>query len=129
MKRSLDVPLAAVQGLWLKTTIRMPPQATGMTTGTVGTPLAGDILRVAVLGDSTAAGCGVERLNESFTSWLALELSSRRQRPVQWQVVGQFGATARRVRHRLLAQVEGEVDVAVLLVGGNDAMGGRRPEA
>ncbi|MBY8871771.1 SGNH/GDSL hydrolase family protein [Micromonospora sp. PLK6-60] len=124
----MDLPIATMQGLWLKATIKIAPPAAGPTTGTVGTTTARQPLRVAVLGDSTAAGCGVDNHDESFTGWLARELTARTLRPVQWQVVGQFGATARRIRYRLLSQIGEDLDAAVLLAGGNDVMGGRHPD-
>ncbi|MFD2081648.1 Lysophospholipase L1 [Actinopolymorpha cephalotaxi] len=125
MMKALDRPIATMQGLWLKTTIKMAPPAAGPTTGTVGTSMTRRPYRVAVLGDSTAAGCGVDNHDESFTGWLARELTARTQRPVQWQVIGQFGATARRIRYRLLSQTGEELDAAVLLAGANDVMSGR----
>ena len=127
MTKRLRAPVAAVQGMWLRSKTRMAPPATGPTCGTVGTTTRTP-LRIAVLGDSTAAGCGVDVHDAGFTGSLARELSARTQRPVQWQVVGQFGATARRIRHRLLPQVGEDLDVAVLLAGGNDVMNGRDPE-
>ena len=123
----LLLPVAAAQGMWLRSTIRMAPPATGPTSGTVGTT-SRTPLSVAVLGESTAAGCGVESHDIGFTGWLARAIAGRTQRPVQWQVVGQFGATARRLRYRLLPQLGEDLDVAVLLAGGNDTMSGRSPD-
>jgi lysophospholipase L1-like esterase len=112
--------------MWMRSTIKMAPPATGPTSGTVGTTF-GTPLRIAVVGESTAAGCGVDNHDDGFTGCLAREVTARTQRPVQWQVVGQFGATARRIRYRLLPQLDEDFDVAVLLAGGNDVMSGRRP--
>jgi lysophospholipase L1-like esterase len=84
-------------------------------------------LRIAVVGESTAAGCGVDAHDDGFPGCLAREITARTQRPVQWEVVGQFGATARRIRYRLLPQVGEDLDLAVLLAGGNDVMTGRDP--
>jgi lysophospholipase L1-like esterase len=119
--------VARLQGMWLRSTIRMAPPAGGPSSGSVGT-VTGPPLRIAVLGDSTAAGCGVDVHAAGFTGSLARELGARTRRPVQWQVVGQFGATARRIRYRLLPQVGADLDVAVLLAGGNDVMSGREPD-
>ena len=66
--------------------------------------------------------------DEGFTGSLAREITARTQRPVEWQVAGQRGATARRIRYRLLPQVGEDLDAAVLLAGGNDVMGLRSPE-
>jgi lysophospholipase L1-like esterase len=112
--------------MWLRSTVKPAPPATGATTGTVGTT-ARPPLRIAVVGDSTAAGCGVRTHDEGFPGSLAREIAARTLRPVEWQVAGQFGATARRIRYRLLPQVGEDLDVAVLLAGGNDVMSGRTP--
>lgn len=122
--RRLDLPVAAVQGRWLRATIKMAPPAAGPTTGTSGAG-AGLPVRLAVLGESTAAGCGVRNHDEGFTGSLAREIAARTRRSVEWQVAGQFGATARRVRHRLLPQLGTDLDAAVLLAGGNDVLSGR----
>jgi lysophospholipase L1-like esterase len=119
--------IAIMQAMWQKATIKMAPPAAGPTSGTVGSSKCRPPLRLAVLGDSTAAGCGVDNHNESFTGWLAREMAARTLRPVQWHVVGQFGATARRIRYRLLPQLGEDLDIAVLLAGGNDVMSGRAP--
>jgi lysophospholipase L1-like esterase len=110
----------------MRSTIRMAPPATGPTSGTVGTT-SRTPLRIAVVGESTAAGCGVDNHDDGFTGCLAREVTARTQRPVQWQVVGRFGATARRIRYQLLPQLDEDFDVAVLLAGGNDVMSGRSP--
>ena len=125
--KKLQLPVVAMQGMWLRSTIKFDPPATGPTHGTMGRT-ARPPLRIAVLGESTAAGCGVHTHDEGFTGSLARELSARTLRPVEWQVTGQFGATARRIRHRLLPQLSGDLDAAVLLAGGNDVMTRRSPD-
>ena len=125
--RRLQLPIAAVQGMWLRSTIKLAPPAPGPTTGRAGTGTR-PALRIAVVGDSTAAGCGVNSHDEGFAGSLAREIATRTQRPVEWQVAGQFGATARRIRHRLLPEVTDDLDAAVLLAGGNDVMGRRTPD-
>jgi len=106
---------------------KLAAPATGPTSGIVGA-VSGAPLRIAVVGDSTAAGSGVESHDEGFAGCLAHELNMRTGRSVQWQVVGQFGATARRIRYRLLPQLGEDLDVAVLLAGGNDVMNERSPD-
>ncbi|MER7894479.1 SGNH/GDSL hydrolase family protein [Micromonospora sp. NPDC094482] len=123
----LLLPVAAAQGLWMRRTVKMAPPAAGPTSGRVATH-AGQPLDLVVLGDSTAAGCGVGNHQDGFAANLAGVLSTRTGRPVHWKVVGEFGATARRIRYRLLPQVGDEFHVAVLLAGGNDVMARRSPE-
>jgi lysophospholipase L1-like esterase len=125
--KRLELPVVAVQGMWMRSTIKPAPPATGSTSGTVGTT-SGAPLRIAVVGESTAAGSGVDNHDEGFTGCLAREINARTQRPVQWQVAGQFGATARRIRYRLVPQLGVDLNVAVLLAGGNDVMSRRSPD-
>lgn len=122
----LQLPVAVVQGMWLRRAMKPAPPATGPTRGTAGTP-SSPPLRIAVVGDSTAAGCGVGRHADGFAGCLAREITERTQWPVQWQVAGQFGATARRIRYRLLPQLGDDHNVAVLLAGANDVMSRRSP--
>lgn len=123
----LLMPLVAVQGLWVRSTFTLAEPVDDRVTGTVG---GGDgaPLRVAVLGESTAAGSGVDSHDDGFAGALAGLLAASTGRPVDWEVAAQFGATARRVRHRLLPRLTGSYDVAVLLAGANDVLT-RRPPA
>ena len=122
----ISLPVAAVQGLWLRATIRPAAPASGPNTGTVGT-YPHPPLRVTVVGDSTAAGSGAQTHDEGFAGSLARALSTRVGQPVRWRAVGQFGATAGRIRHRLLPQLDAGLHAVVLLAGGNDVMSRRTP--
>jgi lysophospholipase L1-like esterase len=123
----LLLPIVAVQGMWVRSSIKFASPATGPTSGTVG-DAAGPPARIAVLGESTAAGCGVDTHDDGFPGCLARELAARTHRPVTWEVVGQHAATARRTRYRLLPQLGENLTVAVLLAGANDVLS-RRPPA
>ncbi|QKW10107.1 SGNH/GDSL hydrolase family protein [Streptomyces sp. NA04227] len=125
---ALLMPLIAVQGLWVRATTERLPEAQGPCEGTVGEDTSGTPMRVAVLGESTAAGCGADSHDEGFPGSLARALSTQHDCPVGWEVVGQHGATARRVRHRLLPQLGEGFDLAVLLAGANDVLNRRTPE-
>ncbi|MFF2654984.1 SGNH/GDSL hydrolase family protein [Streptomyces sp. NPDC058045] len=103
------------------------PEADGPRTGTSGGDLPGTPMRVAVLGDSTAAGCGADTHDEGFPGGIARSLSARQGRPVAWEVVGSRGATSRRIRFRLLPELGEGYDLALLLAGVNDVLGRRSP--
>ncbi|GAB3706986.1 SGNH/GDSL hydrolase family protein [Mariniluteicoccus flavus] len=119
--------VAAAQGVRVRRSVEMLPEAAGPTRGVVSGGASGTgALRVAVIGESTAAGCGAATHDDGFAGAFARELARRESRSVEWQVAGQHGATTRRVRHRLLDRVDREVDVAVLLIGVNDVLT-RRP--
>jgi lysophospholipase L1-like esterase len=123
----LLVPIVAVQGIWMRSTIEMASPAAGPTSGTVGDPFRPP-MRIAVVGESTAAGCGVDTHDDGFPGCLARELAARTRRPVRWEVVGQFGATARRIRYRLQPRLGANLNVAVLLAGANDVLTRRTPQ-
>lgn len=88
----LLLPVVAVQGMWVRSTFTMASPAAGPTDGTVG-DASGPRVRIAVVGESTAAGCGVDTQDDGFPGCLARELAARTGRPVSWEVAGQFGAT------------------------------------
>lgn len=125
----LLLPIAAAQGRRVRSRTELLPPASGPTHGTTAADeISGSPMRLGVLGESTAAGCGVNTHEEGFAGRLARELSGRTGRPVSWEVVGQHGATARRIRYRLMPQFGEDLDVAVLLAGVNDVLTRRRPD-
>ncbi|UNK70990.1 SGNH/GDSL hydrolase family protein [Microbacterium sp. H1-D42] len=117
----LLMPLVAVQGRRARSQIEVLPEAGGPTTGRTNDGV-GEGLRVIVVGESTAAGCGAATHEEAFAGEFARALSGRRDKPVQWTVQGRHGATIRRVRYRMLPDLDTPVDVAVLLIGVNDVL-------
>lgn len=42
-----------------------------------------------------------------------------------WRTVGKLGATARRVRYRMIGDINDRPDVLIVCVGGNDMLAGR----
>ncbi|WP_433887861.1 SGNH/GDSL hydrolase family protein [Streptomyces sp. CA-111067] len=126
----LLLPVVAFQGIRVRSTTEVLPPAAGPARGTAGDGAAGTPLRLAVLGESTAAGCGAGSHDLAFPGLMARELAARTGRPVSWEVVGQYGATARRIRLELLPRLPaagGRLDVAVLLSGVNDVLTRRSP--
>jgi lysophospholipase L1-like esterase len=133
------LPVIAAQGLYVRYSTEVLPPAGGPTTGTCpdarrsgafgteGPEAGGEPVRIAVLGESTAAGCGVDGHDDGFTGHFARELSERAGRPVEWSVWGRHGATLRRIRYRLLPEVGSGLRVAVLLAGVNDVLARRSP--
>ena len=121
----LGTLLVAAEGFWVRRRREVLPPAEGETSGRIGDTPAAEPLRVAVLGESTAAGCGVTTHHEGFAGSLARRIFELTQRPVLWEVVGQHGATARRIRHRLVPQLRARYDLVVLLAGANDVLSRR----
>lgn len=122
------MPVVVAQGMRVRYSTQTLPPAAGPTTGTFGDEGTRPPLRLAVLGESTAAGCGVQTHDEGFAGQMARELATREGRSVAWEVVGRDAATARRIRHRLLPDLSKNLDVAVLLAGVNDVLSRRSPQ-
>lgn len=121
----LQAPVVLAQGLWVRLRTEVLPVANGATSGMVGDAMATEPWRIAVLGESTAAGCGVETHEEGFAGAFARALSRSSRRSVAWDVVGEHGATARRIRYRLLQRLPDGYDLAILLAGANDVLARR----
>ncbi|MFB4314410.1 SGNH/GDSL hydrolase family protein [Actinomadura sp. 21ATH] len=125
---ALLLPVIAVQGAWVRLRTERLPEAGGPAEGRTGTG-DGAPLRVAVLGESTAAGCGVGTHEEGFAGCLARELAERSGRPVSWEAAGRNSVTSDVIRRELLPRVGKDLDVAVLLAGVGDVLHLRSPAA
>jgi len=113
----LGLPVLLTQGLRVRRDTLRLPDADGLT-GAAG---EGEPLNLVVLGDSVAAGVGVDHHRDTLAGQLARRLATSRSRAVTWQVVALTGATAGDVlglarRHAALASA----DVVVVSVGVND---------
>ena len=113
------LPLMALQGRRVRRTTPLLPEAGGPAQGR--TSGSGEPLRMLVLGESTAAGCGVSVHADALAGQLAATLTEQLRRPVAWRVVGRNGVTAKVTRQNLLPLVPLEpVDLAVIVLGVND---------
>jgi len=76
-------------------------------------------LRVAILGDSTAAGYGVQDHSATPGVRLALGISAIANRPVQLTTVAVVGAQSTSL-HKQLALLPTSLDLAIIMIGAND---------
>lgn len=107
----LLAPIVLAQATRLRRTTPLVPAPDGERVGGTGK------LRLVVVGDSTAVGTGAESLDDALPGRLGKLLGAR------WRVVGRNGATAADVlRDHIDEAAGGPADVAVLMVGWNDAM-------
>ena len=125
--RGLFTAVALGQGLWLRGRIEVLPPAAGPVTGSTGSAEDAARISVVILGESTAAGCGVDSHEDGFAGSFAATIAERTGHAVDWTVVGESGATSRRIRHKLMPRLSGRYDVAVLLAGANDVLQRRDP--
>ena len=103
---------------------RMPtlPEAGGERSGLEHGADATDLLRLLVVGDSTAAGVGVAHMRDALPPQLAAILAERRGCTVAWTVSARTGATASFTARDLVPGAPFEQDISVVLVGVNDAL-------
>ena len=93
-----------------------PPDATGW----YGRGRPGPALKVALLGDSSAAGYGVERVEETPGAQLASGLAERADRRVYLRSFAVVGARSADLDGQVGKALPIEPDVAVVLIGAND---------
>ncbi|MGX1130582.1 lysophospholipase L1-like esterase [Streptomyces glaucescens] len=108
------------------------PEAAGDGTGT--TEGKEPALRLAVLGDSVAAGVGAAHHGEAMAGHLALALSQLTGRAVDWRVTAKAGATLATARRSLPSGLTDPMtrwrpDLVLIVAGTNDALRLRRPRA
>lgn len=82
---------------------------------------AGEVLRLAVLGDSTVAGVGSPTEESSLPVLIAQRVADATRRPVQVTGFGVPGARTATLTSDQLPRVESGFDVLVLVIGSNDA--------
>jgi lysophospholipase L1-like esterase len=112
-------PVLVTQALLTRARLPHLPEAGGAREGAVG---RGPLLRVLILGDSSAAGVGVDVQSRAFAGFLTTALARHAQRRVQWQLIARSGVTSAQCLDLLAAQAPGTADVAVVVLGVNDVV-------
>lgn len=118
-------PLLLRQAKALQAGLLWLPEPKGARRGTidpVGVAAHAAPLRLLAIGDSTATGVGVDRLEDGLVLQTAARLADAHRRPVAWRIEGLEGSTSAQVLERHLPAVDGEFDAILLLVGANDAL-------
>ena len=93
-----------------------PPDATGW----YGRGRPGPAVRIALLGDSSAAGYGVDRVEETPGAILASGVSEHADRRVYLREFCKVGARSSQLREQIDRALPIEPEVALILIGGND---------
>ncbi|GAB4000014.1 SGNH/GDSL hydrolase family protein [Nocardioides marmoraquaticus] len=96
-------------------------------TGWYGRGRPGPSLRLALLGDSSAAGYGVRTVEETPGAWLGSLVADRADRRVHLREYAVVGAQSSHLEAQVTQALVGEPDVAVLLIGANDVTHGVLP--
>lgn len=114
-------PLLVAQGGYVRWKVPQLPEAAGAREGRSG---AGAPLSLLILGDSSAAGVGAREQGEALAGQLVAALSASRD--VTWKLWATTGHTTRDALHRLAKAPASVFDVAVVALGVNDVIRGRR---
>jgi len=100
-----------------------PPDATGW----YGRGRPGPAIRIALLGDSSAAGYGVDRVEETPGALIASAVAEHADRRVYLREFCVVGAKSSDLAAQVGRALPIEPDVAVILIGGNDVTHTMRP--
>lgn len=109
------LPILLAQGMYVR---RMTPRLNEPIEPRQGTMGEGRPLRLLILGDSSAAGVGVNTQAEALAGQLVSLLAQRVQ--VSWRLMAKTGHTVQDTLTTLKSAPQGTFDVAVVAVGVND---------
>lgn len=118
--RMVLAPVLVAQGKHVMNTLPRLPEATGKRTGCRG---QGTPLRLLIVGDSSAAGVGVDAQDDALLGQTLLHLADSYQ--VTYQLVARSGSTIPRTLRKLRTMKPEPFDVAVTAIGVNDILAGR----
>ncbi|EPX79253.1 SGNH/GDSL hydrolase family protein [Litoreibacter arenae] len=113
------LPVLAAQGWRARKSARLLPEPEGPREGVTG---EGALLRLLIIGDSSAAGVGVGTQADAISGRLVSALAQTRR--VDWRLNAVSGATTAQTLQRLTAEETGPFDMAVTALGVNDVTKG-----
>ena len=96
-------------------------------TGWYGRGRPGPAIRLALLGDSSAAGYGVSTVEDTPGAMLASGVAAQADRRVHLQALPVVGARSSDLARQVDVTIGAGAEVAVILVGANDVTHGVRP--
>jgi lysophospholipase L1-like esterase len=111
-------PLLLLQARRLRKTALRLPEAAGPRQGQAGTGSAQ--LQLLVVGDSSAAGVGVDLQSQALAQPLALALAQRLDARVGWQLIARTGIDTAAAQGLLQEHPPAPADIVVVALGVND---------
>lgn len=114
-------PLLLAQGKRVRKTVPLLPEPTGEREGLQG---KGQELKLLILGDSAAAGVGVETQRQALSGCLVAELSNHYK--VEWKLAAKTGYQSKDALNMLKRMPKQSFDVVVTSLGVNDVTGGAK---
>lgn len=111
----LMAPVVIIQGIYLRKTAPKLEEAAGERKGVTG---KGERLRLLVVGDSAAAGVGVNEQSEALAGHVVNELCVRFR--LDWSLLAKSGHTTQDAHDMLRLHPKRKFDVVVISLGVND---------
>lgn len=118
-------PLLVTQAVLTRRRLPQLPEAAGPRQGVVGRGAADQGLALLILGDSSAAGVGVDHQRDALAGQLSRALAAQLGAPVRWQLCARSGVTT--AQALALVDQAAPADVAVVVSGVNDVVEQVRP--
>lgn len=115
--RLVLLPVLLAQALYVSTSTRKLPEASGPRSGEAGT---GAPLRLLILGDSSAAGVGAAHQDQALSGQLVSRLAQRHL--VTWRLEAKTGNTTKDALAHLDRMTSEAFDLAVVALGVNDVI-------
>ena len=112
-------PLLVAQAVATRRRAPVLPEPEGPRQGQVGT---GRVLRLLIVGDSSAAGVGVRTQDEALAGHLTRRLAGCSGRRVRWQLVARSGITTVQALALLKQSAPAPAEIAVVVLGVNDVI-------
>jgi lysophospholipase L1-like esterase len=112
-------PLLVAQALATRARLPRLPEAVGDRAGETG---AGPLLRLLILGDSSAAGVGVAEQRDALSGHLSRALAAQCRARVRWQLLARSGVNSAQCLQLLETEAPASADVAVVVLGVNDVV-------
>jgi lysophospholipase L1-like esterase len=106
-----------------------PPVSHDTTWSAPGVSAARPPIRIAMMGDSTAAGYGVDRDRDTPAAQLAIRISNAARRPVHVTNVAVVGAESPDLPAQLDALGDHRIELAIVMIGANDVTELTKPAA
>lgn len=112
-------PLLVAQALHARHTVPVLPEPPGPRSGAVG---RGAALRLLVIGDSSAAGVGVQRQSHALAVPLARHVAGATGTRVHWRLLARSGITSAQALDLLRGEGPVQADLAIVITGVNDVV-------
>lgn len=113
-------PVLLLQARRLRKTALRLPEAAGAREGCIPSSSDARPLRLLFVGDSSAAGVGVERQEQALALQTSELLAKRLGVPVEWQLLAKSGVNTQQALRLLPRALHQPIDVLITALGTND---------